>query len=264
MPMDSAVLPLLVKPAPVTEAEASANRPSAEEVMAPRWRAMTAWTSTASAPSPSSSPITMWMLSIAGPLVIALPRPRPWSPRGTATYKLTYIPIAYSATISTMTARLPRRTLARPTAGAVLTGRAGDFASRLICSPHCSWAFRICVWPACPGCDAEEHALAVAWRAGDPARDRAPVLQVAGAEAAAQPGFFVAGDEQVEEDRHRARVGQQRQGHEQPRLPADDQERGEVDRVAHPAVGPCPDHPPRCVPQAGRAASHRGEVPDAP
>src|ERR1019366_8279202 len=47
--------PLLVKLAPTAEAKASAIRPTAEEAMAPRWRTMTACTSTPSAPSPSSS-----------------------------------------------------------------------------------------------------------------------------------------------------------------------------------------------------------------
>ena len=116
------------------------------------------------------------------------------------------------------------------------------------------------------GCNEKDEAelLTVAWPAGDPARDHALVLQVGAAEVAAQRRFFVAGDEQVEQDGHGAGVRQQRQRQEQPRLPQDDQERGKVDRVAHPTVGPRRDHPRRCIPGAGSATSHRREVPDAP
>jgi hypothetical protein len=63
------------------------------------------------------------MLSVAGPFVIALPTLWPWSALGIGTYKLTYIPIPYSSTSSTKTARLPRRSRARRGA-AVLIGRA--------------------------------------------------------------------------------------------------------------------------------------------
>src|SRR5262249_19216271 len=70
--------------------------------------------------------------------------------------------------------------------------------------------------------------------------------------------------EQVEEDRHGARVRQHRQRHEQPRLPQDDQQRGDVDRVAHPAVGPGRDNAPRRVPETGSAMPHGREVPDTP
>src|SRR6266568_3671804 len=130
--MESAASPVLVKLVPVTEAKASANRPSADEAVTPHWRARTACSSTPSAPSPSSSPITAWMLSVAGPFEIALARLPPWSALGTATYTLTYIPIPYSATTSTRTARLPRRTRARPAVAAVRAGRAVDLASMLI------------------------------------------------------------------------------------------------------------------------------------
>src|SRR5450755_3416591 len=251
--MDSARWPLLVKPAPMMAARASANRPAADAAMVAGWRARTACASTPRAPSPSSSPITAWMLSVAGPFAIALPRLRPWSAGGIVTYKLTYMPMAYSATISARTARLPRRTLASLVVAAVLTARAGDSAFRLICSPHC-WLRRL------PGMSS----LAATRRAEDPARDRAPVLLVSAAEAAAQRPLFVAGDEQVEEDRHGAGVGQQPRRHEQPGLPRDNQDRGQVDRVAHPAVGASRDNPRRRVPRAGSATSHRREVPDAP
>ncbi len=56
--MDSEGWPLLVKLAPAAEAKASTSSPSAEEAMARGCRAMTAHTSTPSAASPSSSPIT--------------------------------------------------------------------------------------------------------------------------------------------------------------------------------------------------------------
>src|SRR5215468_7059354 len=108
----------------------------------------------------------------------------------------------------------------------------------------------------------------MARRAGDPARDTVPVLQVGAAEAAAQPPLFVAGDEQVEEDRHGGRVRQQRQRHEQPRLPQHDQQRGDVDRVAHPAVGPGRDDRNRLPRDRGGGApvarQDRPRDPDSP
>src|SRR5262249_30142822 len=70
---------------------------------------------------------------MAGPFVIALPTLWPWSARGIVTNKLTYMPWRNSATTSTRTARLPRRTRARLAGAAVLTGRAADLASKLIC-----------------------------------------------------------------------------------------------------------------------------------
>src|SRR5262249_34947256 len=143
------------------------------------------------------------MLSIAGPLPIALPTPWPRSARGMVTQRLTYIPIPYSTTTSTRTARLPPRSLARLAVATVRTGRAGDFASRVMRSPHCLW-FGGLSWAApvrAPG----RPVLAVARRVGNPARDGAQVVQVGGAEAAGQRRFLVAGHEQVEKDPHRAR-----------------------------------------------------------
>jgi hypothetical protein len=83
MPMESAASPVLVKLAPVAAATAMANRPSADVTMTAGRRVLTAWTSTAIAPSPSSRPSTACVLSAAGPRAMAVARPEPWSARGT-------------------------------------------------------------------------------------------------------------------------------------------------------------------------------------
>src|SRR5580704_8121797 len=132
--MDSAAWPLLVKLLPAIDATASAIRPTTETAMTLGRRAMTDSTSTASALSPSSRPITAWALRITGPFEIALPTLWPWSAAGTVTYRLTYIPSTYSASSSTTTARLARRNRARLARAGTLTLRVrlGEPASRLI------------------------------------------------------------------------------------------------------------------------------------
>ena len=101
-------------------------------------------------------------------------------------------------------------------------------------------------------------------RVRDPARDRPQVPSVGVAEATAQRPLFVADHEQVEGDRHRARVHEERHRYEQPRLARDNQERGEVDGIAHPPVGADGDEPLWRVPWTGSAASRDREDPDAP
>ena len=83
MAMEPAWFPVLVKLAPVTAAKAMANRPSADAAMTAGRRVLTAWTSTAIAPSPRSRPSTACVLSAAGPWAMAAAMLAPWSVRGT-------------------------------------------------------------------------------------------------------------------------------------------------------------------------------------
>lgn len=99
---------------------------------------------------------------------------------------------------------------------------------------------------------------------GDPARNRVLVGLVFHAEPGAQFRFFVPDNEQVKCRCQCHGVEQKASREVQPCLPRDDEQGGDVDRVAHPAVGPGDDEPARRVPVPRCSPADRREEPDTP
>lgn len=88
--------------------------------------------------------------------------------------------------------------------------------------------------------------------------DRLNIVEIDVAEATTERPLLVTNDEDVEDQRHHARIHQERWRQEQPRLTQHAQQRRDVDGIAHPPVGTDSDEASRRVPRAGSATSDDG------